>query len=494
MGAAVVCAAAVAAAAVVVVHRRMRKGPRWGRVLEILTEFDEKCATPAAKLKQVADAMIVEMHAGLASEGGSKLKMLISYVDNLPNGQEKGLYYALDIGGTNFRVLRVQLGGKDGIVNQQFTEVSIPDNLMTGTSDELFGFIVAELAKFVDDEGLDFQLGPGRQRELGFTFSFPVMQLSINSGTLLRWTKGFSIEDTVGRDVVAELTKAMERKGLDMQVSALVNDTVGTLAGGKYDDKDVVIAVILGTGSNAAYVERAQAIPKWHSPLPKSGDMVINMEWGDFRSSHLPLTEYDHEMDADSLHPCEQIYEKMISGMYLGEIVRRVLCRMAAEATFFGETVPPKLKVPFILRTPDMSAMHHDTSSDLKVVSKKLKDILEISNTSLKMRKTIVELCNIVATRGSRVAAAGIFGVLKKMGRDVVKDGNGDKQRTVIALDGGLYEHYTEYSKCLENTVNELLGEDVSGTIEMIHSNDGSGIGAALLAASHSRYLEADEP
>lgn len=53
-----------------------------------------------------------------------------------------------------------------------------------------------------------------------------------------------------------------------------MNDTVGTLAGGRYDNKDVVIAVILGTGSNAAYVERAQGIPKWHGPPPKSGEMV----------------------------------------------------------------------------------------------------------------------------------------------------------------------------------------------------------------------------
>jgi hexokinase len=36
--------------------------------------------------------------------------------------------------------------------------------------------------------------------------------------------------------------------------------------------------------------------------------------------------------------------------MYLGEIVRRVLYKMAEEAWIFGETVPPKLKVPFILR------------------------------------------------------------------------------------------------------------------------------------------------
>ena len=53
-----------------------------------------------------------------------------------------------------------------------------------------------------------------------------------------------------------------------------VNDTIGTLAGGRYCDKDVVIAVILGTGTNAAYVERAQAIPKWHGLIPKSGEMV----------------------------------------------------------------------------------------------------------------------------------------------------------------------------------------------------------------------------
>lgn len=36
--------------------------------------------------------------------------------------------------------------------------------------------------------------------------------------------------------------------------------------------------------------------------------------------------------------------------MYLGEIVRRLLVKMAEEAALFGETVPPKLKIPFILR------------------------------------------------------------------------------------------------------------------------------------------------
>ncbi|KAF8400933.1 hypothetical protein HHK36_014236 [Tetracentron sinense] len=532
VGAAIVCGATVCAAAALIVRHRMRSSGRWARAMAILTELEEKCGTPIGKLKQVGDAMTVEMHAGLASEGGSKLKMLISYVDNLPTGDEKGLFYALDLGGTNFRVLRVQLGGNDGrVVNQEFTEVSIPPHLMVGTSDALFDYIAAELAKFVATEGQGFHLSPGRQRELGFTFSFPVRQLTIASGTLIKWTKGFSIDDTVGQDVVAELTKAMERQGLDMRVAALVNDTIGTLAGGRYFNNDVIAAVILGTGTNAAYVERAHAIPKWHGLLPKSGEMVINMEWGNFRSSHLPVTEYDHALDVESLNPGEQIFEKIISGMYLGDIVRRVLCRMAEEAAFFGDTVPPKLRVPFILRsaldsllkgmeledlpicwvlfavsqliimgylgiasgmTPDMSAIHHDTTSDLRVVGNKLKDILGITNTSLKTRKVVVELCNIVATRGARLSAAGIFGILKKLGRDTVREG--EKQRTVIAMDGGLFEHYTKFSECLESTLKELLGKEISESIVIEHSNDGSGIGAALLAASHSQYLDVESP
>ncbi|GER43188.1 hexokinase, partial [Striga asiatica] len=73
---------------------------------------DEGCATPVWRLRQVVDAMAVEMHAGFASEGGSKLKMLLTYICDLPTGNEKGIYYALDLGGTDFRVLRVKLGGQ----------------------------------------------------------------------------------------------------------------------------------------------------------------------------------------------------------------------------------------------------------------------------------------------------------------------------------------------------------------------------------------------
>lgn len=79
-------ATAACAVAGVVVQRYVKKSRRWGKAMSILKEFEENCATPTWKLKQVADAMTVEMHAGLASEGGSKLKMLLTFVDNLPTG------------------------------------------------------------------------------------------------------------------------------------------------------------------------------------------------------------------------------------------------------------------------------------------------------------------------------------------------------------------------------------------------------------------------
>ncbi|KAM0887795.1 hypothetical protein ACQ4PT_028783 [Festuca glaucescens] len=501
VGSAVVVCAAVGTAVVLARRRQKRASELLGaaeaerkrKVADVIEEVERSLSTPTALLRSISDALVAEMERGLRGDIHSQLKMLISYVDNLPTGDEHGLFYALDLGGTNFRVLRVQLGGREKrVVKQQSEEVSIPPHLMIGTSMELFDFIAAALAKFVDTEGDDFHIPEGRQRELGFTFSFPVNQLSISSGTLIKWTKGFSINGTVGEDVVSELSKAMERQGLDMKVSALVNDTVGTLAGGRYVDNDVVAAVILGTGTNAAYVEHANAIPKWTGLLPKSGNMVINTEWGSFKSDKLPLSEYDKAMDFESLNPGEQIYEKMISGMYLGEIVRRILLKLAHDAALFGDVVPPKLEQPFVLRTPDMSAMHHDASHDLKVLGTKLKDIVGVADTSLEVRYITRHICDIVAERGARLAAAGIYGILKKLGRDKVPTDGSTMPRTVVALDGGLYEHYKKFSSCLEATLADLLGEEASSSLVAKLANDGSGIGAALLAASHSQYAEVD--
>ncbi|XP_038897091.1 hexokinase-2, chloroplastic [Benincasa hispida] len=453
-------------------------------VSPILTKFQKDCDTPLPVLRHVADAMADDMRAGLAVDGGSDLKMILSYVDTLPSGNEKGLFYALDLGGTNFRVLRVQLGGKEErVIATEFEQVSIPQHLMFATSQELFDFIASGLEKFVESEGDRFHLCPGRKREIGFTFSFPVKQTSIDSGILIKWTKGFAVSGVAGKDVVACLNEAMERRGLDMRVSALVNDTVGTLAGARYYDDDVVAAVILGTGTNACYIERKNAIPKLQGQASSSGKTIINTEWGAY-SNGLPLTVFDREMDAASINPGEQIFEKTIAGMYLGEITRRVLLAMAEFSPLFGKSVPKKLSTQFILSTPDICAMQQDVSNDLQAVGSILYNVFGVES-DLSARKIVVEVCDTIAKRGGRLAGAGIVGILQKIEDfEDVKVG----KRRVVAMDGGLYENYPQYRRYLKEGVTELLGTELAKNVAIEHTKDGSGIGAALLAASNSIY------
>ncbi|PIA48282.1 hypothetical protein AQUCO_01400699v1 [Aquilegia coerulea] len=497
LGIAVGCAVASCAIAAILVSRRVKSRRKWNRVVGVLKELEEGCSTSIGRLRQVVDAMAVEMHAGLASEGGSKLKMLLTYIDSLPDGNEKGTYYALDLGGTNFRVVKVQLGGKRSrIVRHKVERQPIPPHLMTSTSEELFDFIALTLEQFVERETNSSDLPLDKKRELGFTFSFPVRQLSASSGILIKWTKGFLIEDMIGKDVSECLQQAMIKKGLDMRVVALVNDTVGTLALGHYHDADTVAAVIIGTGTNACYVERTDAIIKCQGLLTNSGGMVVNMEWGNFWSSHLPRTSYDIDLDAESPNPYDQGFEKMISGMYLGDIVRRVLLRMAQESDIFGD-VASSLSVPFILRTPLIAAMHDDNSPDLREVDRILKDTLQIQEVPLKARMLVVRVCDVVTRRAARLAAAGIVGILKKIGRDGSSGSTSGRsksggestnkmRRTVVAIEGGLFASYTMFREYLNEAVAEILGEEIAPYVVLRASEDGSGIGAALLAASHS--------
>lgn len=85
VGVAVTVAVATCALAAVVVGRRVRSRRKWKKVANVVRELEEGCDTRVGRLRQVVDAMAVEMHAGLASEGGSKLKMLLTFVDNPPN-------------------------------------------------------------------------------------------------------------------------------------------------------------------------------------------------------------------------------------------------------------------------------------------------------------------------------------------------------------------------------------------------------------------------
>ena len=88
---------ALSAMAAVMVAKKVKSRRRWRRVDRVMEELEEGCSTSVGRLRQVVDAMAVEMHAGLASEGGSKLKMLLTFIDNLPNGYNIYTYASLNL-------------------------------------------------------------------------------------------------------------------------------------------------------------------------------------------------------------------------------------------------------------------------------------------------------------------------------------------------------------------------------------------------------------
>ena len=75
--------------------------------------------------------------------------MLPTFVNKRVTGAERGDFYALDLGGTNFRVLRLTLEGDGKVGPVKSMKFSIPDAAKTGTGAELFGFIADSVARFI---------------------------------------------------------------------------------------------------------------------------------------------------------------------------------------------------------------------------------------------------------------------------------------------------------------------------------------------------------
>ena len=129
-------------------------------------------------MEEVAAALRGEFDEGLSrSDHTSSVKMLITFVHSLPNGskEEEGDFMALDLGGTNLRVLLVKI--KDGKDTQTAVKKSVlSKELITETQEVLFNHIATEVASFLKEQHIETVL------PLGLTFSFPVEQTSLTSG------------------------------------------------------------------------------------------------------------------------------------------------------------------------------------------------------------------------------------------------------------------------------------------------------------------------
>uniref|UniRef100_A0A8B9CGE2 hexokinase n=1 Tax=Anser brachyrhynchus TaxID=132585 RepID=A0A8B9CGE2_9AVES len=422
-----------------------------------------------ADLERVQALMRQEMERGLGrdSNADASVRMLPTYVCNTPDGTERGDFLALDLGGTNFRVLVVRVM-QEGI--HMASEIYVvPTSVMQGTGEALFDHIVECIMDFQRKQNLMEQVLP-----LGFTFSFPCQQLGLDKAVLLTWTKGFSASGCVGQDVVQLLRDAAQRKQhVALKVVAVVNDTVGTMMACGYDDPKCEIGLIVGTGTNACYMEERKNVGTVEGD---EGRMCINMEWGAFGDNGCLddiFTTFDRMVDEKTINAGKQRFEKLISGMYLGEIVRHILLAMVDKQLLFRGKPSLKLQTRDIFQTTFLSTIETDGLA-LQQVQGILRD-LEL-DASFEDSVLVREVCQTVSLRAAQLCAAGLAAVVEKM-----RENRGLAQLAItVGVDGTLYKMHPHFSQNLQQMLQDLAP---NCAVTFLQSEDGSGKGAALVAA-----------
>ena len=244
-----------------------------------------------------------------------------------------------------------------------------------------------------------------------------------------------------------------------------------------YEDPETIVGAIFGTGCNGAYMENVGSIHKLETDLPPDTSMAINCEYGAFDNAHqvLPRTPYDIKIDEESPKPGEQAFEKMSAGLYLGEIYRLVMLELHEKGLVFKGQDAAKLHEPYLMDTGFLSGIENDHSPGMYDTKISFLNTLgfDLNPEELIFSQRIAEMITI---RGARLCTCGIAAICRKKG---IKKGH-------VAADGSVANKHPNFVRRWAAAMAEVLDwpEDrKEDPITITPAEDGSGIGAAVIAA-----------
>ena len=276
-----------------------------------------------------------EVASAFEAEIGAALEGRPSSLRMLPAGLGSELRLAahravvVDAGGTNLRVAEVEIredGGEPVFRNMR--KGPMPGTRGRLTAEAFHRAIAQEVdAVCAASAGLD---------RLGYCFSYECRSLPDGDAELLAWSKQVDAPEVVGQCVGAELSGRLSRPPASVKV---LNDTVATLLAGaakvSADQASGYLGFILGTGTNVACAVEGQ---------------LRNAESGEFNK--IRRSTADLALDAMTTDPGCAVFEKMVSGAYLGNL-GLCLFRAAAKAGLIAGT---RLESIRSLETRDLDA------------------------------------------------------------------------------------------------------------------------------------------
>ena len=264
---------------------------------------------------------------------------------------------------------------------------------------------------------------------------------------------------------------------VQIDVCAILNDTTGCLMSCAWKEEKCRIGLIIGTGTNACYledVENVTTVEDIGEDGPKH--MIVNTEWGAFGDKgelDFIRTKWDVAVDVGSLNAGKQIFEKMISGMYMGELTRQVLVDMCWEGLMFQNlsNVDPLFEWGNFY-TRYVSEIESDPVGEFTRCREVFHELFgpdqRVTDEDCSATRYI---CELVSRRAGFMAAAGITALLKKM----------DYKDVVVAIDGSVFRYHPHFPNIMRSRIQQLMGVDYK--FDLMLSTDGSGRGAALVAA-----------
>ncbi|KAG1055990.1 hypothetical protein G6F43_002081 [Rhizopus delemar] len=433
------------------------------------------------QLEPIVKGFDQEYKMGLKTPSKGLATMIPSFVTKMPKGNETGTFLSLDMGGTNLRIAAVELkGAGKSIVHELKRCPSI--ELKTGEGAMFFDWIADAVRDLITIEAKHLftqdQVEGKETLALGVCWSFPVDQTAVDRGTILRMGKGFTLKNTEGNDLADMFHEAFKRKKLNVKVTAILNDTVGTLVAHAYTNPECRIGLIFATGINAAYPEKVSAItkldPEVRNNYTPTTEMLINTEIDIFGTeAYLPLTKYDLALDLSHNQPKFQLYEKMLSGAYMGELTRLIAMDFIEAGILFGGEIPKGFNQPWSFPTTYMSALESDQSETKEVGQRILTEFPTSEKPTLDDINTLTRICRIVAARSASLVAVAIISLLEQQGLS---------DHMVVGINGSTYEFYPHMDQRVRQALDEWFGKEISSKIILEVASEGGSVGGALIA------------
>lgn len=221
-------------------------------------------------------------------------------------------------------------------------------------------------------------------------------------------------------------------------------------------------------------MEDCRHIPKLQGRgFPDDAVMIINTEYGAFDNecSVLPRNPFDRRLDAASVRPGTQIYEKMVAGLYIGEMLRIIMVALHEQGKLFPDQDITRLQEENVLDASFLSVAELDISEELEDMRNEFNNTLSL-DPALHELKMCRYLIGLIATRAARLYACGIAAICKKK----------NFRRCHVGVDGSLFTKYTGFKQRASQALREILDwpPEELDLVGLNVAEDGSGVGAAL--------------